>query len=249
MTKILLFLMTPGLAICILLASWQNQSSTMSAVPTPTGMPIPLQPTLLVGTGHDELNPQWSPDGSNLAFVGHHEGNPEVYVYSTAAKSVSNISLSAQDNYNPYWSPDGTMLVYFERLGGSLGWDRLKIATPANTTVAEVPLGYGGVAVLGWYPDSSGFLFVHDQILYRYDIKAHSLQTIYNSRNSGILQAFVAPNFHTMVIVDTYYSEGFSGKETLILDSQTGQITELPFGIAWYLLTQTKGTKDNSVAA
>jgi Tol biopolymer transport system component len=70
---------------------------------------------ILTTTSRDDLNPRWSPDGTKIAFVGHHEGNPDVYVLDVSTHAVTNLSHSPFDDYNPIWSPDGQYLVFFHR--------------------------------------------------------------------------------------------------------------------------------------
>jgi hypothetical protein len=56
----------------------------------------------------------WSPDGSQLAFIGSLQGdNADVYVYSLAEKSITRLSKETGQAYDLHWAPGGQNVVYF----------------------------------------------------------------------------------------------------------------------------------------
>jgi hypothetical protein len=57
----------------------------------------------------------WSPDGSQLAFVGALDGaNAGVYVFDLTRRTVQKISQDDGQDFSPSWSPDGKSILYFQ---------------------------------------------------------------------------------------------------------------------------------------
>jgi dipeptidyl aminopeptidase/acylaminoacyl peptidase len=95
--------------------------------------------TVITHTPSDDLNPVWSPDGQRIAFVGHDEGNPEVYVLELSSGTITNVSNSPLDDYAPLWSPDGQYIA-FRRRENAMPY---KLAVVEVATGAEVELFMG----------------------------------------------------------------------------------------------------------
>jgi dipeptidyl aminopeptidase/acylaminoacyl peptidase len=72
------------------------------------------KPQQLVARGQN-ADPQWSPDGSKLAFVytrGHHAF---IGVYGAASKTVHFLSPTVDSDGDPVWSPDGKRIAFVRR--------------------------------------------------------------------------------------------------------------------------------------
>ena len=55
-----------------------------------------------------DKEPDWSPDGNQIAYTSNHTGVNEIYVMN--ADGTNQHPLAA--GFNPLWSPDGTMIVF-----------------------------------------------------------------------------------------------------------------------------------------
>jgi len=60
-------------------------------------------------------DPQWSPDGSRLAFVSARTDHSFIAVYDVAAKTVQFMSPSVDSDRNPAWSLDGKHIAFVRR--------------------------------------------------------------------------------------------------------------------------------------
>ncbi len=60
-------------------------------------------------------DPQWSPDGSRLAFVSARTDHSFIGVYDFAAKTVQFMSPSVDSDSNPLWSLDGKRIAFVRR--------------------------------------------------------------------------------------------------------------------------------------
>ena len=58
-----------------------------------------------------DYSPQWSPDGTRIAFVSDRDGNAEVYTMTAAGADVRRITHAELSDWSPVWSPDGSMLA------------------------------------------------------------------------------------------------------------------------------------------
>src|SRR6266852_8248192 len=60
-------------------------------------------------------DPQWSPDGSRLAFVSARTDHAFIAVYDVAAKTVQFMSPSVDSDDTPAWSLDGKRIAFVRR--------------------------------------------------------------------------------------------------------------------------------------
>jgi Tol biopolymer transport system component len=66
----------------------------------------------------NELAPDWSPDGSRIAFVSNRDGNNEIYVMDADGSDARRLTTNAAWDNHPSWSPDGTQIAFAsERTG------------------------------------------------------------------------------------------------------------------------------------
>jgi Tol biopolymer transport system component len=73
----------------------------------------------LLSSTHDETNPQYSPDGTKVAFESTRSGYSEIWISSrNTADAVQLTHFNGPTTGSPHWSPDGTGLVFDSRLNG-----------------------------------------------------------------------------------------------------------------------------------
>lgn len=74
------------------------------------------------GEDWEDTDPQWSPDGTRIAFVSDRTGkafdnshNTDVWVLPAAGGTLTKISDHAFEDDNPRWSPDGKQILFTGR--------------------------------------------------------------------------------------------------------------------------------------
>src|SRR5215212_4104515 len=90
-------------------------------------------------------SPQWSPDGSKIAFVSLRMNHSLIGIYDVKTRTVEYIDPSFDCDGSPMWFPEGKRLLFSRRPGvpygrqtqqgsGSLGFPAGTAATPAAAT-------------------------------------------------------------------------------------------------------------------
>jgi dipeptidyl aminopeptidase/acylaminoacyl peptidase len=72
------------------------------------------KPLQIVVRGKSE-DPQWSPDGTKLAFVSSRTDHAFIAVYDQSDKSLRYLSPSVDSDQTPRWSPDGKFIAFIRR--------------------------------------------------------------------------------------------------------------------------------------
>jgi dipeptidyl aminopeptidase/acylaminoacyl peptidase len=79
-----------------------------------------------------DIQPRWSPDGTQLAFVStRHEGKPQLFLIGVRGGEAQRLTSVPEGATSPLWSPDGRQLCYTS----VLEMDRQKV--PQETTWFE----------------------------------------------------------------------------------------------------------------
>ena len=66
---------------------------------------------LTAGQGDDEW-PNWSPDGSRIAFASSRDGNFEIYTMNADGSEQTRLTRNNAHDWSPTWSPDGSKIVF-----------------------------------------------------------------------------------------------------------------------------------------
>ncbi len=86
---------------------------------------------------------EWSPDGSNLAFVSNRGDHNLIGVYTMNTATINWMAPSFKRDNNPKWSPDGRQLVFIRNAGGGSAPDSLLVRRhqPWSIFTADVASG------------------------------------------------------------------------------------------------------------
>lgn len=118
------------------------------------------------------LQPTWSPDRSQIAFVSKRGGNVDIYVMNADGGSVRRLTSNAGEDSQPAWSPDGTRIAFVRGDDPSFaGMISIKSCEPPDIYVIDAD-GNGPQARLttkgdntdpAWSPDSKSIAFSSNQ--------------------------------------------------------------------------------------
>ncbi len=72
--------------------------------------------TLAPGT---DTQPDWSPDGSRVAFTTNRDGNNEIYAMNADGTGQVNLTNDPADDQYPSWSPDGQWIAFSSNREGN----------------------------------------------------------------------------------------------------------------------------------
>lgn len=65
------------------------------------------------------LSPQWSPDGTKIAWYSNQDGHFEIYVANSDKSHVQRLTNSNANSAAPSWSPDGNEIVFASDRSGN----------------------------------------------------------------------------------------------------------------------------------
>ncbi|MBU0595685.1 hypothetical protein KJ567_03265 [Candidatus Bipolaricaulota bacterium] len=69
-------------------------------------------PTQLTQNAGNNLDPEWSPDGTRLAFQSDRDGADAIYVMNADGSDPTRLSPAGVEGRHPSWSSDGTQILY-----------------------------------------------------------------------------------------------------------------------------------------
>ena len=157
---------------------------------------LPLIPSDMQGAQAD-----WSPDGSQVAFVGWLDGSQDLFVVNADGSGLQRLASTEADEASPDWSPDTKSLVFVSNSDGNeviyrmepdgSGAERLTSSPAREGEPAWSPLG-GTIALVRWGEGESQIWLVSlDDATETLLVKADDVDSLAWSPD-GRLLAFVA---------------------------------------------------------
>lgn len=118
---------------------------------------------LRLTSGGSEMQPDWSPDGTRLAYVVRPRGQPgDVWVMNADGSGATNVTggTNALSQYSPAWSPDGTRLAFAE---GDAGSSNLWTMRPDGSDRRRLTSG------TEWWDDDPSWAPTGDRLVFQRD--------------------------------------------------------------------------------
>jgi len=122
-----------------------------------------------------QLSPAFSPDGSQIAFRAMRGGRADIYVYSTATRTITNLTDDESFDFGPTFSPDGKWLYYSSVHGEHTKIFRLRLDNPEIRE--QVTYGDGDDEDASLSPDGKRLYFTSDRDSGIYNIYSANLET------------------------------------------------------------------------
>jgi dipeptidyl aminopeptidase/acylaminoacyl peptidase len=122
----------------------------------PAGNPGDIQP-LLVSLGGGDYDPDWSPDGTRIAFTSQRTGRPQIFTVASDGQGLLNLNDDLAHNWSPSWSGDGSQLALLTGRGGA---EEIWLVPSGGGEETRFSRSDGkDVAKPDWSPDSSTIIF------------------------------------------------------------------------------------------
>jgi len=77
-------------------------------------------PQVITTAEYVETNPQWSPDGTKIAYQKDSSGVSSIWVYSTISKVHTRVTKIRENTFDPSWAPNGRSIAFSTDSYGSV---------------------------------------------------------------------------------------------------------------------------------
>ncbi len=183
---------------------------------------------LTAGDDWNDSDPQWSPDGTHIAFVSDRTGqeydgsfNKDVWVIAADGGPLTKISDHAFEDDQPRWSPDGKQIVFagktarrqFPRLylANSAGGSPSRLAIE-NLDLIPAELHWAGPNQVGFRAEVKG-----QQQIFRVDLGARNLTVLTSGE-----RAVHGVDVNLKAGVMTYFANDFQHMDDLYVAGADG---------------------------
>jgi hypothetical protein len=184
---------------------------------------------VITDNGLYDGEPDWSPDGTRLAFESMRQGSIDIYTMSVSGDDVQRITTSDAPDRHPDWSPDGSLIAYES---GDSEASEIYVISAAGGEPSRLTTNSVGDRAPVFSPDGTHIAYMTEQ-RGRWEIAIMSypggeLEQIFDCPGSDCRFPSWSPDGTSLVfntldtggLVDAVYSvDVASGESTLLVDS------------------------------
>jgi Tol biopolymer transport system component/putative hemolysin len=117
-------------------------------------------PRNLTDGATSDTSPEWSPDGSHIAFQSDRDGNPEIYVMAADGSNPRNLTSHESYDASPAWSPDGSTIAFDSDRDGNR---EIYVMEADGSNVRRLTDRQGMDGLPTWSPDGRYIAFQSDR--------------------------------------------------------------------------------------
>jgi hypothetical protein len=118
-------------------------------------------PRQLSGGNFDDIQPAWSPDGSQIAFVSNRDGAFHLFAMNADGSNVRQLTRGNAQERSPAWSPDGRLIAFVSNRDG--GRNHLFVMPAEGGEARQLTRGAANVGAPSWSPDGTQLVF-HQEV-------------------------------------------------------------------------------------
>jgi Tol biopolymer transport system component len=113
------------------------------------------------GTGLDDRQPNWSPQGNLILFQGHHPGSDswDLYTMRPDGTGLQKLTNDRASNTDASWSPDGKWIVYSSDHGGLPSANIFIISATGGSPIRVTDNATHEEGAASWSPDGKWIVF------------------------------------------------------------------------------------------
>lgn len=118
----------------------------------------------LTAGNYRNLQPVWSPNGDQVAFISDRDGNLDLYMMNSDGSGVIRLTDSVENEGHPTWSPDGTQIV-FDRTQEVIGFGKIShlyTVSLSDKMVRQLTSSTDNDYYPSWSPDGRYLAFNRD---------------------------------------------------------------------------------------
>ena len=112
----------------------------------------------VVASSRYQTAPDYSPDGTKIAFMSNRSGNWEIWVSDSDGSNVLQLSsFGTKDTGSPRWSPDGKLIAFDSRVGSDVA--NIYLVDPRGGVPHKLDIDVRGTNEPNWSHDGKWIYF------------------------------------------------------------------------------------------
>lgn len=111
----------------------------------------------------DDHSPDWSPDGSKIAFTSDRDGKRAIFVMNADGTDPRRLIAGEFEDFSPAWSPDGASIAFARKTGTTEA--QIYVAHADGSGATAITSGAGLRYGPSWSPDSKQIAYTHHTYL------------------------------------------------------------------------------------